>query len=149
MAKSLRRWMFARHSNPWSAWTRWASAPLVLVPIWTRHPRDAALVATWLAVNPVLFAKPADDRAWATRAILGEEQWAIHRPWDAAAVVTGVTSVTAAAAIVASARRRPVPAAVACAAQMALTLVYWELMARYWERYRTSAAASAFSTGSW
>ncbi|WP_275040990.1 hypothetical protein [Nocardiopsis valliformis] len=29
----LRRAVFARHSNPWSAWTRWASIPLVLVPV--------------------------------------------------------------------------------------------------------------------
>ncbi len=148
MAKSLRRWMFARHSNPWSAWTRWASAPLVLVPVWTRRRRDAALVAAWLAANPVIFGKPAHNRAWATRAILGEEQWATNRPRDAAAIVTCVTSVAAVAAIVASARRRAVPAAVACATQMALTLVYWELMARYWDRYRVSAAASASSTGS-
>ena len=60
----------------------------------------------------------------------------------------GVTSVAAVAAIVASARRRAVAAAVDCATQMALTLVYWELMARYWDRYRVSAAASASSTGS-
>jgi hypothetical protein len=140
--------MFARHSNPWSAWTRWASAPLVLVPVWTRRPRDAALVASWLALNPVVFPKPAHNRAWATRAILGEEQWATDRPKDAAMVVTGMTSLAAIGAIVASARRRPVPAAVACAAQMSLTLVYWELMARYWDRYRMSAAASACSTGS-
>ena len=49
--QTLRRWMFARHSNPWSAWTRWASAPLVLVPVWTRRRRDAALVAGWLAAQ--------------------------------------------------------------------------------------------------
>jgi hypothetical protein len=36
--------VFARHSNPWSAWTRWASAPLILVPVWRRSWRDAALV---------------------------------------------------------------------------------------------------------
>ena len=140
--------MFARHSNPWSAWTRWASAPLVLVPVWTRRRRDAVLVAGWLALNPVIFGKPAHNRAWATRAILGEELWVTNRPRDTAAIVTGVTSLAAVGAIVASARRRFVPAAVACATQMALTLVYWELMARYWDRYRVSAAASASSTGS-
>ncbi|MGH8574093.1 MAG: DUF6653 family protein, partial [Gammaproteobacteria bacterium] len=32
---NLRRTVFARHSNPWSAWTRWASTPLFLVPVWT------------------------------------------------------------------------------------------------------------------
>ena len=141
--------MFARHSNPWSAWTRWASAPLVLVPVWTRRRRDAAIVAGWLALNPVIFGKPAHNRAWATRAILGEELWAADRPRDAAAIVTGVASLAAVAAIIASARHRRVPAAVACSAQMALTLVYWELMARYWDRYRMSAAAKACSTGSW
>lgn len=148
MARTWRRWMFARHSNPWSAWTRWASTPLVLVPVWTRRPRDAVLVAAWLAVNPVAFPEPANDRAWATRAILGEELWSTERPKDTAAILTGLTSLAAVGAIAASARRRPVPAVVACAAQMALTLVYWELMARYWDRYRTSAAASACSTGS-
>lgn len=140
--------MFARHSNPWSAWTRWASTPLVLVPVWTRRPRDAALVAAWLAVNPVAFPVPANDRAWATRAILGEELWSTARPKDTAAIVAGLTSLAALGAIIASVRRRPVTAAIACTAQMALTVVYWELMARYWDRYRMSAAASACSTGS-
>lgn len=34
--------VFARHSNPWSAWTRWLSTPLVLVPLWTRRWSHAA-----------------------------------------------------------------------------------------------------------
>ena len=120
----------------------------MLIPIWTRRSRDAALVVAWLAANPVIFPKPAHNRAWATRAILGEELWVTNRPRDTAAIVTGVTSLAAVGAIVASARRRPVSAAVACTIQMALTLVYWELMTRYWDRYRMSAAASACSTGS-
>src|SRR5262249_23289481 len=124
-----------RHSNPWSAWTRWASTPLVLIPVWTRRPRDAAVVATWLALNPVVFPKPADDRAWATRAILGEELWSARRPKDAAAGVSVVTSLAAVGAIAAAGRHKPTVAAVACTAQMALTLVYWELMARYLVRH--------------
>ncbi len=148
MAATLRRWMFERHSNPWSAWTRWASAPLVLVPVWTRRPREAALVAAWLALNPVVFPKPAHNRAWATRAILGEELWATDRPKDAAMVVMAATSAAAAVAVTAAAHRRRTPAVLACATQMALTLFYWEQMTRYWERYRCSAADSRFSTGS-
>ena len=140
--------MFARHSNPWSAWSRWASTPLVLVPAWTRRPRDAALVAAWLAVNPVAFPEPANARAWATRAILGEELWSAERPKDTAAIVTALTSLAAVAAIVSSARRRALPAAIACAAQMSLTLVFWELMARYRDRHAASAAASVSSTES-
>ena len=37
--QKVKRTVFARHSNPWSAWTRWASAPLMLVPVWRRSGR--------------------------------------------------------------------------------------------------------------
>jgi hypothetical protein len=145
---TFRRWMFARHSSPWSAWSRWASTPLVLVPAWTRRPRDAALVAAWLAANPVIFPEPRDDRAWATRAILGEELSVTSPKRASAKGLTAATSLFAVIAIVASIRHRPSLAATACALQMALTLVYWEKMARWWDRYGTSAAPSASSTGS-
>lgn len=130
----LRRAMFARHSNPWSAWTRWASTPLVLVPVWTRRRRDAALVAGWLAVNPVLFPKPSHERAWATRAMLGEEQWILDRPRDASMVLSASTSAIAVVALVAARRRDLRTAAIATGVQMALTLVYWHLMARAFDR---------------
>ncbi|MFB9799041.1 DUF6653 family protein, partial [Streptomonospora salina] len=83
----IRRTVFARHSNPWSAWTRWATTPLVLVPVWTRDWRHAAAVAAWMAANTVLFPAPADDSAWSTRAMLGEEQWITDTPHDAALAV--------------------------------------------------------------
>jgi hypothetical protein len=135
------RGVFARHSNPWSAWTRWASAPLVLVPVWTRRWTHAGAVAIWLAVNPVVFPKPADERAWATRAMLGEEQWILDRPKDAALVVNAAASVAGVAAVVAARRRRLTPAAVSTAVQMALLLVYWELMARYVDRRQREESA--------
>jgi hypothetical protein len=126
--------MFARHSNPWSAWTRWASTPLVLVPVWTRRRRDAALVAGWLAVNPVLFPKPSHERAWATRAMLGEEQWILDRPRDASMVLSAATSAIAMVALIAARRRHLHTAVIATGVQMALTLVYWHLMARAFDR---------------
>jgi choline-glycine betaine transporter len=126
--------MFARHANPWSAWTRWASTPLVLIPVWTRRRSHAALVAGWLAVNPVLFTTPADDRAWATRAMLGEEHWILHRPRDVSMVISVVTSAVAVGALVAARRHHLRTAIIATSVQMALTLVYWELMARSFDR---------------
>ena len=130
----FRRVLFDRHSNPWSAWTRWASTPLVLVPVWTRRWGDAALVSVWLLLNPVIFPKPASDENWATRAILGEELWITQRPKDAARTVSAVASAAAVCAIVAARRHRLGLAATATAVQMALTLVYWEMMARYRDR---------------
>lgn len=125
--------MFARHCNPWSAWTRWASTPLILVPAWTRRFSHAVPIALWLAVNPFVFGKPAHERNWATRAMLGEEQWISRRPRDAAMFVSAVMSAAALIALVAARRHRPLPAAIATVTQMALTLVYWEQMVRYFE----------------
>jgi hypothetical protein len=61
--RSVKRSVFARHGNPWSASTRWASTPLLLVPVWRRSWRDGALVGEWMALNPVVFGKPAHERA--------------------------------------------------------------------------------------
>jgi hypothetical protein len=130
----VRRAIFARHCNPWSAWTRWASAPLPLVPAWTRRWSHAALIALWLALNPFVFGKPAHERAWSTRAMLGEELWISRRPRDAAMLVSAVTSVAALTALVAARRRRLFPAVIATAVQMVLTLVYWQQMVRYLDR---------------
>lgn len=128
------RVVFARHSNPWSAWTRWASAPLLLVPVWRRSTRDAVLVGLWMAVNPVVFGRPAHDRAWATRAILGEEQWIAHRPLDAAMAVDVAATAAGLAAMAAAYRHRAIPAAAGTAVEMGLLMAYWELMVRYYDR---------------
>lgn len=132
--QKVTRWVFARHSNPWSMWSRWASAPLLLVPAWRRSWRDATLVGLWMAVNPVVFKEPADDRAWSTRAALGEEQWVAERPMDTAMAVNVAATAALLAAMVAAHRRRAVPAAVAISAEMGLLMAYWELMARYYDR---------------
>lgn len=137
----LRRAVFARHANPWSAWTRWASTPLVLVPVWTRRWSHAAAVIAWMALNPVVFPQPADDRAWASRAMLGEEQWLIDRPRDAALGVNAAATAAWGAAIVAARRHQPAPAAIATAAQMALLLIYWEAMVRYLDRKQPSGTS--------
>ncbi len=128
------RAVFARHSNPWSAWTRWASTPLLLVPVWRRSWRDAVLVGVWMAVNPVVYSRPAHERAWATRAVLGEEQWIREHPLDAAMAVDVAATTVQLGALLAAHRRRAVPAAAATALEMALLMAYWELMARYYER---------------
>jgi hypothetical protein len=94
------------------------------------------LIALWLAVNPFVFGKPRHEGAWSTRAMLGEELWITRRPRDAAMVVSALTSAVSLGAIVAARRRQLLPAAIATAVQMALTLVYWEQMVRYFDRQR-------------
>jgi hypothetical protein len=132
--QDAKRAVFARHSNPWSAWTRWASTPLLLVPVWRRSRRDAVLVGLWMAVNPVVFGKPAHENAWATRAILGEERWIARRPMDAAMAVDVAATAAGVVAMAAAYRRRAIPAAAATAVEMGLLMAYWELMVRYYDR---------------
>lgn len=138
----LRRAVFARHASPWSAWTRWATTPLVLVPVWHRSWRHAAWVAAWMALNPVVFPEPADDSAWSTRAILGEELWLVDRPKDAALAVNAAAAAASCVAVAAAYRRRPWPAAAATAVQMGLTVVYWAQMVRYYEQRRPAPPAA-------
>ncbi|MGH3903153.1 MAG: DUF6653 family protein [Pseudonocardiaceae bacterium] len=129
----LKRTMFARHSNPWSAWTRWASTPLVLVPFWTRQWRHAVPVVGWMLVNPVAFPRPESNDAWATRAMRGEELWIAERPRDRAAIVNLAVSVCGVGAVLAARKRRLVPTAALTLAEMALLLVYWKLMVKYYD----------------
>ena len=110
-ATELKHMVFARHSNPWSAWTRWLSTPLVLVPAWTRRWSHAAIIGAWMAANPVIFPRPADERAWSTRAVLGEELWITERPRDTALAVDAAATLAGIAALIAAGRHRAAPAA--------------------------------------
>ncbi len=130
---AVRRAVFARHSNPWSAWTRWLSTPLILVPFWTRRWSHAAPIAAWMLVNPIVFPEPAGKEAWATRAMLGEEMWIVQRPRDRAAAVNVAATVCAIGAVFAARSRRLAPTAVLTATQMTLVMGYWQLMAEYYD----------------
>ena len=108
----------------------------MLVPLSTRQWSHAAIVGAWMAANPVIFPKPADEHAWSTRAVLGEELWITERPRDTAMAVNAAATLAGITALIAARRRRAAPAAGATAVMMALLLVYWRLMAGYYSRHR-------------
>jgi hypothetical protein len=58
----------------------------------------------------------------------------LDRPLDVSMVLSAVTSGVAVFALLAARRHHVRAAAVATAVQMALTLVYWHLMARSFDR---------------
>lgn len=137
MSTSVLGAVFTRHAHPVSAWSRWASTPLVVVPLWSRRGWTALPLAAWMAVNPVVTPPPADDRAFATRAILGEEQWVAH-PLGRPDVVALNALSTAALALAGAAawRRRPFATAAGVAAAMALVLLTWRAYADLYETGR-------------
>ena len=140
LIKWLVRKVFARHSNPWSAWTRLFSAPLLFVPIWKRSWREGAILGAWLIANPVIFPEPKDDKAWATRAMLGEEMWISERPLDRALVLNVGATVLGVGGVWGALRRRLLPTVVCAVGQVALLLAYWREMALYYERRRDERA---------
>jgi|SRR5688572_16116651 len=132
----LKHKVFARHSNPWSAWTRWLSTPLVLVPTWTRRWSHAAIIGAWMAANPVIFPRPADEHAWSTRGCSAKNSGSPSGLRDTAMAVNAAATLAGITALIAARRHRAVPAAGATAVLMALLLVYWRLMARYYNQQR-------------
>src|SRR5918995_2109690 len=134
--KRLLRGIFRHHSNPWSAWTRLFSAPLVFVPIWTRSWRQGAILGVWLIANVIAFPEPKSDSAWATRAMLGEEMWIAKRPLDRAMALNAAASAFGIGGVLASLKRRPLPAALCTVFEVALLLLYWQLMTEYYEEHR-------------
>jgi hypothetical protein len=134
----LRRKVFERHANPWSAWSRWATTPLLVVSMWTRKRTHAAPVLAWMIANAVVFPKPRHERAWATRAVLGEELWIVERPRDAAMAVNAASSACLVAALFAAHRHALAPAVAGTAGAMALIMVYWKQMADYYDAEQAS-----------
>ena len=129
----FKRWVFSRHSHPWSAWTRWASTPLVLLPVWNRSARQGVVVAAWLALNPVLFPPPRDDSAFATRAVLGEERWLEERPVSGALAINCMAGAGALSAIDSARRHRRWQMTMATIGTMSALLWYWREMVRLYD----------------
>ena len=87
-----------------------------------------------MIINPIITPPVTDDRAFATRAILGEEQWiadpskrrdiiALNAVGAACLCVAGVTAW----------RRRPLPMVVAIAGSMAVILMTWRSYAELYD----------------
>src|SRR5215217_8664452 len=135
LIKRLTREIFRHHSNPWSAWTRLFSAPLIFVPIWTRSWKQGAILGVWLIANAIAFPEPKSDSAWATRAMLGEEMWIAKRPLDRAMALNVGATVFGLGGVSGAYKRRLWPTAVCTVGQVALLLAYWREMVLYYERH--------------
>ena len=131
----VHRWVFSRHAHPVSAWSRWASTPLILVPVWTRRWSSLVPIGAWMIVNPIFTPPPADDSAWATRAVLGEERWLVDRPHDRIAAINAANAVTLLATIVPARKKNKPLTFLGVAASMALTLVSWNFYADYYDQH--------------
>ena len=103
---SERTW--SRHANPWSAWSRVLTNPLVYVPLWNRSWRQAIPVTAWFTLNPRLFPPPEDDRSWATKSVLGEKLYTADRLFhaDLPSALNGASAAAFTAGLYAAYTRR-------------------------------------------
>jgi len=71
----LPEWVWRRHANPWSGWTRAATTPVLVYALYRRDWRLVAAALGWIVVNPVAFPPPERTDAWMTRGVLAEREW--------------------------------------------------------------------------
>ncbi|WP_227376980.1 DUF6653 family protein [Haladaptatus halobius] len=74
----LVRTFWERHSNPKSGWTRALSYPVLMAALYRHDWKLLGATILFVAVNPVLFAKPDPEKAkdsWMYRGVLGEQLW--------------------------------------------------------------------------
>ncbi|MEU9809020.1 DUF6653 family protein [Mycobacterium sp. NPDC050853] len=131
---AVRRWIFDRHCHPVSAWSRWATTPLLLFPVWTRRWRWSLPIIVWLVINPIVTPTPRDGSSFATRAIRGEEIWMTKPTSDAA--LTGLSllgGIALLSALAAAWRRSAIGAIAGTAMSMTITLLAWRRYALIWD----------------
>ena len=69
---------WARHSNPWSVYTRFSCLPLIALAMWSRlwlgwwSLIPLALSLLWAWGNPRLFGPPKHTDNWASKGTFGE-----------------------------------------------------------------------------
>lgn len=78
--------VWLRHANPWSGWTRMATAlPLLGLAIWSRVWLGwwaliaVGLALLWIWVNPRAFPPPKTIDNWMSKGVYGERIYLAHR----------------------------------------------------------------------
>ena len=137
--------VFRRHAHPFSAWSRLLTAPLLLVPLWTRRWWLYVPIGAWFAVNPVMTPPAHDASSFATRAILGEESWTRDpRSEPVLLALTGIASMSLAGAMVAGYQRRKIGSVAGTGIFGALILWQWKLWA---DRFAREASRTGPTEG--
>jgi len=140
--EGLSETFWRRHSNPKSGWSRTLTIPALLYAIYRRDLRLLVAVVAFAVLNPLLFSPPETDEAWMTRVVLAERWWTeeeAHGVLDRSYpnVLNLLNVPVTGYALVAAYRRRPVRAALAGAASMALKFWYVGALVRRYDAWES------------
>jgi hypothetical protein len=132
---------WARHSNPWSGWTRIPSGAVIVYAIYHRNWRLLGAALVWTAMNPVLFSSPETDDAWMTRAVLAERWWIREESnrtvgFDYPNICNTAGALGFIYALYAAWRQSPKGAALGVVASIGLKLWWLRLLIRQYDQRR-------------
>jgi|GEM_PF-6739143 len=71
----LKQTFWARHSNPWSGWSRTLGHPALVAALYHRSWRGVAACIGYFIINPLLFPPPKNTDNWMSQGVLGERLW--------------------------------------------------------------------------
>lgn len=116
-----------------------ATYPALIVALYRRSWRQLVLTLLLVPLGVLPFRPARDDRAWATRVVLGEQVWMRERTLASREMLLTVGSVPVHLFTFASAlRQHRVRTLLGVGASMALMLAFFELMANVYESSRPS-----------
>jgi len=140
-ASRFDRYVWARHANPKSGWSRVATMPLLMACLYRRNWRVLALTLAFVVLNPVLFSPPEDDSAWMTKVVYGERLWTKqdHGRLSYPEILNLCNGLAAACAVYAAVKQRPAETALATALSMALKFWFVAEMVHLYEDSSTNS----------
>jgi len=130
------RYFWRPHSHPHTVWALPVAYLALLLALYRRDRVALTGTLLFVAAHPFVVSPPADDSAWGTRVVRGERQWLadglLSSPLDLLVVLVGapLNLFTLRAAI----RRQPLRLVVGAALSVAFTFVFFERMARLYDR---------------
>lgn len=131
------RLFWSRHANPWSVWTLVAAYPTLILAVYRRNRPLLVGTLLFVGMNPLVFAPPETDEAWATRVVLGEQVWieqgigsSTHTLFTAAAAPVYLFTVRSAV------KRQPLSTTLGIVASMGLMFLFFRRMVALYDDQR-------------
>jgi len=130
---------WARHTNPWSGYTRLPMGPVLLLGLYRRDWRMVGLTLLYVVINPILFSEPESKDAWISRSVLGEQLWLEegHGVFEAnlPGVLNGLNAVAYCYGLFGAYKRNPQTTALGGGVALTCKLVYLAILVRYYDEH--------------
>ncbi|MFB6152098.1 MAG: DUF6653 family protein [Haloarculaceae archaeon] len=133
-SERLAQFLWERHANPWSGWTRVFAFPVLVYAVYARRRRLFVAAAVAIAVNPVVLPQPDDAKAWTSDVVQAERHWAEHGKHGTLLRAFDVANLAVTAgALYAAYRRKPRSTAVLTALSVSLKFAFVSALVRHYE----------------